>query len=123
MAKVVYSNPVEFISFKIFGVFDAFRTNHKLNNLEDSVQVVLLLITLYKDGVINENTFTNELGLSELKTFILKSELNTETKETYLLILDILSDSLLKVFSQPLGYLSFIFLKSRKNCFQNIFLV
>ena len=41
MAKVVCTNPVEVISFKIFGVFDAFRTNPKLNHLGDSVQIVL----------------------------------------------------------------------------------
>lgn len=107
MAKVVYSNPVEVISFKFFGVFDAFRTNPKLNHLEDSVQIVLLLVTLYKDGVICEKTFTNNFSLSDLKTLILESNLNTETKETYLLIFDVLSDSLSKVFSQPLGYLHF----------------
>ncbi|WP_310559183.1 N-6 DNA methylase [Flavobacterium sp.] len=107
MAKVVYSNPVEVISFKIFGVFDAFRTNPKLNHLEDSVQIVLLLVSLYKDGVICEKTFTNNFSLSELKKLIFESDLNTETKDTYLMIFDVLSDSLSKVFSQPLSYLNF----------------
>jgi type I restriction enzyme M protein len=107
MAKVVYSNPVEVSSFKIFGIFDAFRTNPKLNHLEDSVQIVLLLVTLYKDGVISEKTFTTNFSLSDLKILILGSNLNTETKDTYLLIFDLLSDSLSKVFSQPLSYLNF----------------
>lgn len=107
MAKVVYSNPVDVVSFKIFGVFDAFRTNPKLNQIEDSVQIVILLVTLYKDGILCEETFTNNFSLSDLKTLISESNLKTETKETYLLILDVLSDSLLKVFSQPLGYLNF----------------
>jgi type I restriction enzyme M protein len=107
MAKVVYSNPVEVISFKIFGIFDAFRANPKLYNLEDSVQTVLLLVSLYKDGVICEKTFTNNFSQSELKSLILESNLNTETKDTYLLILDVISDSLLKVLSQPVDYLYF----------------
>lgn len=107
MAKVEYSNQVDFISFKIFGVFDAFRANPKLNHIEDSVQIVLLLVSLYKDGVISEKTFTNDFGISDLKTLILESKLNAETKETYFLIIDTLSDSLSKVFSQTLGYLSF----------------
>lgn len=107
MAKVVYSNPVEVISFKIFGVFDAFRTNPKLNHLEDSVQIVLLFVSLYRDGVISEKTFTDNFSFSDLKTLILESNLNIDTKDTYLLILDVLSNSLAKVFSQPLNYLNF----------------
>jgi type I restriction enzyme M protein len=107
MAKVVYSNPMEVISFKIFGVFDAFRTNSKLNHLEDSVQIVLLLVSLYKDDVICEKTFANNFSLSDLKTLILESNLDTETKETYLLIFDVLSDSLSIVFRQPIDYLNF----------------
>lgn len=107
MANIVYSNPVDVISFNIFGIFDAFRTNPKLNQLEDSVQIVLLLVSLYKEGVISEKTFTNHFDISDLKTLVLESKLNTETKETYLMITEAISDSLSKVFSQPLGYLSF----------------
>ncbi len=98
---------MEVISFKIFGVFDAFRTNSKLNHLEDSVQIVLLLVSLYKDDVICEKTFANNFSLSDLKTLILESNLDTETKETYLLIFDVLSDSLSIVFRQPIDYLNF----------------
>lgn len=107
MPEIVYSNPVDVVSFKVFGIFDAFRTNSKLNNIEDSVQIVLLLVSLYKDGVIYEKTFTNNFSLSNLKTLILESNLNKETKETYFSIIDVLSDSLSKVFSQPLDYISF----------------
>ena len=120
MAEIVYSNPVEFISFKIFGVFDAFRTNPKFNNFQDSVPVVLLLVSLYKDGVINERTFNDELGLLDLKAHILESKLNTETKETYLMIFDVLSDSLSKMFSQPLGYLSFHLFQIRGKLLRTI---
>lgn len=107
MAKVVCTNPVEVISFKIFGVFDAFRTNPKLNHLGDSVQIVLLFVSLYKDGVICEKTFTNEFSLSDLNTLILESNLNTDTKDTYLLVFEVLRDSLSIVFSQPIDYLNF----------------
>lgn len=115
MAKVVYSKPVDVISFKILGIFDAFRTNPKFNNLQDSVPVVLLLVSLYKDAVINERTFKDEFGLLDLKSHILESNLNTETKETYLMIFDVLSDSLSKLFSQPLGYLSFLLFQIEKE--------
>lgn len=107
MAKVVYSKPVDVISFKIFGIFDAFRANPKLNHLEDTVQIVLLLVSLYKDDVINQKTFANDFDISNLKKLIFESNLNAETKETYFLIIDALNDSLSKVFSQSLEYLSF----------------
>lgn len=107
MPEIVYSKPVDVISFKIFGVFDVFRTNPKLNGLEDAVQIVLLLVSLYKDDVINEKSFTNDFSISDLKKLILESKINTETKETYFSIIDVLSDSLSQVFSQPLDYLSF----------------
>lgn len=107
MAKIAYTNPVEVISFKIFGVFDAFRTNPKLNHLEDSVQIVLLLVSLYKDDIICEKLSNHYLSISDLKTLVLESELNADIKETYLSIFDILGDSLSKVLSQPLGYLFF----------------
>ncbi|MFD2939707.1 N-6 DNA methylase [Flavobacterium notoginsengisoli] len=108
MPEIVYSKPVEFVSFKIFGLFDAFRNNSKLNNLEDSVQITLLLVSLYKDRIIDESSFSNDLEVEVLKKLVIKSNLNNENKETYLLILDALSDSLSKVFSQSLTYLSFL---------------
>ena len=107
MPEIVYSNPLDVKTFKIFGIFDAFRSNSKLNSLGDSVQIVLLFMSLYKDGVINEKSFTNYFDVADLKRQIIESKLNNKTKDTYLLIIDLLSDSLSKVFSQPLNYLSF----------------
>jgi type I restriction enzyme M protein len=44
MPEIVYKNPLDVITFKIFGIFDAFRQNSKFNNIEDSVQIFLLLV-------------------------------------------------------------------------------
>jgi len=107
MPEIVHSNPVDAITFKIFGIFDAFRSNSKLNKIEDSVQIVLLLVSLYKDGVINEKSFTNDFGVSELKFLVINSSLSLETKETYLRVIEVLNESLSILFNQPLGYLSF----------------
>lgn len=107
MPEIVYSKPVDVVSFKIFGLFDAFRSNHELNNLEDTVQITILLVSLYKDSIIDERSFTNDLGVENLRKLVIESTLSNETKETYLRIIDALCDSLSKVFSQSLHYLSF----------------
>lgn len=107
MAKIVYTNPVDVMTFKIFGIFDALRTNPKLGSLQDPVQVVLLLISLYKDDIFSELDFANDFSVSKLKSNVLESNLNIEVKEAYLMIIDLLNDSLLKLFSQSLNYLSF----------------
>lgn len=107
MPEIVYSNPVDVISFKVFGIFDVFRSNSKLNNIEDSVQIVLLLVSLYKDGIINKNSFTNDFNVLELKSLINNSNLHSKNKETYLQIIEALNTSLTILFSQSLNYLSF----------------
>jgi len=106
MPNIKYSNPIDVITFKILGLFDAFRSNSRLNNLEDSVHIVLLLVSLYKDGIIDENSFSDELDVSKLKTKVVESYLSDNTKKTYLSIIDIISDSFSKLFSEPLNYLS-----------------
>lgn len=120
MPNIEYSNPIDVVTFKIFGLFDAFRSNSKLNNLEDSVHIVLLLVSLYKDGVINEKSFSNELDISKLKILVFESNLNANTKQNYLSIIDVNSDSLAILFSQPLNYLSFhLFQLERKILAEN----
>lgn len=84
MPEIIHSNPLDVISFKVFGIFDAFRSNSKLNNIEDSIQIVLLMVSLYKDGVINENSFDKITNVSDLNSLILKSSLNKEIKDAYL---------------------------------------
>lgn len=107
MPEIIHTNPLDVISFKVFGIFDAFRSNSKLNNIEDSIQIVLLMVSLHKDGVIDENSFTNITDISDLKSLILKSSLNKEIKDAYLHIVEALKPSLVILFSQPLEYLSF----------------
>lgn len=115
MPEIVYKNPIDVITFKIFGIFDAFRQNSKFNNIEDSVQIVLLLVSLYKDEVINEESFTNDLDISKLKVLVVESKLNNQSKETYLHVIEVLSSSLAILFSQPLNYLSFHLFQLNKN--------
>jgi type I restriction enzyme M protein len=44
MPEIIYSNPLDVISFKFFGIFDAFKSNSKLNTNDDSFQIVLIII-------------------------------------------------------------------------------
>lgn len=115
MPEIIYSNPLDVISSKVFGIFDAFRSNAKLNSIDDSFQTVLLLVSLYKDGVINESSFTNDFDVQELKSLIHNSSLNLQTKEGYIKIVEALSSSLAMLFSQPLNYFSFLFFQLEKN--------
>lgn len=115
MSEIVHSNPVDVITFKIFGIFDAFNSNASLNSQKHAVQIVLLLVSLYKDGIIDENSFSNDIDVAKLKKLILESQLNNKTIEAYLLIIDLLGDSLANVFKQPINYLSFLLFQIEKE--------
>lgn len=121
MANKIYSNPADAISFKIFSIFDAFRSSEKLHYLESSLQVVLLFVSLYKDGLINEKSFPNTLDIQDLKALIINSELNEETKQSYVLIIEALSDSLSKVLSEPMGYFSILLFEIEEEILRNNF--
>ncbi|MGK9127167.1 N-6 DNA methylase [Olivibacter sp. SA151] len=121
MANKIYSNPADAISFKIFGVFDAFRSNQKLHNREDLLQIVLLFVSLYKDGLISEKSFITGFGIPDLRTHILNSELNEQAKQYYLLIIDALSGSLSVVFSEPMDYFSFLIFQMEEEILRHNF--
>jgi type I restriction enzyme M protein len=125
MPEIVYKNPIDVITFKIFGIFDALRQNSKLDTIEDSIQIVLLLVSLYKDGIIDQNSITTISDVTDLKSLIHNSGLNSEIKETYLHIIEVLKPSLDILFFQPLDYLSFHLFQIEKEQltanFSNIF--
>lgn len=115
MPEIIYSNPIDVVSYKIFRLFDVFRSNSKLNTIDDSFQIVLLLVSLYKDGVINENSFNNYFDVYELKSLILNSTLNSQNKDAYIQIVDTFNNSLTILFSEPLNYFSFLFFQLEKR--------
>jgi hypothetical protein len=53
-------------------IFDAFRQNSKLDTIEDSIQILLLLVSLYKDGIIDKNSITTISDVTDLKLLIQK---------------------------------------------------
>ena len=59
MVMVEYKNPVDVAVFKIFGIFDVFRNNNRMGFIEEQIQIVLLFLSLYKDGLINTRMFTS----------------------------------------------------------------
>jgi len=101
-----YTNPVDAMSYKIFNIFDIYRANSTLNNGE-STQIVLLFVSLYKDGIVGSEIINREFNVSRLKSSILESNLNEDSKETYLSVINVLYDSLSKVINQSLDYLCF----------------
>lgn len=98
-----YSNPVDAITAKIFNIFDVFRG--QLHN-EDNIQIVLLLVSLYKDGIINQELLCDDFNISKLNKSILESDLKDSHKETYLSINQMLSDNLTNVICRRNSYLS-----------------
>lgn len=101
-----YTNPVDTITYKIYNIFDVFRVNTTLRS-EDSTQIVLLFVSLYKDGIVSSETIKKVLNVSDLNKYILDSNLNEESKEAYLSIVNVLFDSLSQVINQSLDYLCF----------------
>lgn len=98
-----YSNPVDAITAKIFNIFDVFRG--QLHN-QDNIQIVLLLVSLYKDGIINQELLSDDFNISKLNKSILESDLKDSHKKTYLSINQMLSDNLTNVICSRNSYLS-----------------
>ena len=59
MVMVEYKNPIDVAVFKIFGIFDVFRNNARLGFIEEQIQIVLLFLSLYKDGLYQLKDFTS----------------------------------------------------------------
>jgi len=107
MAEIVYSNPVDVVSFSVIGMFDAFRDKPNFRN-HDTLQIVILFVSLYKDGIINEETFNDQFKLTDLKALINKSAIDKLQMQTYLSIIEIISDPLSRFFGEKLSYFSFL---------------
>ena len=101
-----YTNPVDAMSYKILNIFDVYRVNSTLNN-DESTQIVLLFVSLYKDGLVSSEIINRDFSVSGLKSSILESNLNEDSKEAYLSVINVLYDSLSKVINQSLDYLCF----------------
>jgi len=101
-----YKNPVDAMSYKIFNLFDIYWANSRLNN-DESIQIVLLVVSLYKDGIVSSEIMNRDFSISGLKNSIVESNLNEDSKEAYLSVINVLYDSLSKVINQSLDYLCF----------------
>ena len=101
-----YKNPVDAMSYKIFNLFDIFRGNSALYN-DESIQIILLVVSLYKDGIVNSEMMNRDFSIYGLKNSILESNLNEDSKEAYLSVIKVLYDSLSKVINHSLDYLCF----------------
>lgn len=100
--SIEYTNPVDVLTSKIFNVFDVFKG--QLDN-KDNIQIVSLLISLYKDGIINQELLSNDFAISKLNKYILESDLKESHKKSYLSIAQMLSDNLTKVICNRNSYL------------------
>ena len=101
--SIEYSNPVDSMTFKVFNIFNVFRG--QLDNYENT-QIVLLLLSLYKDGIASYELINNNFTVDKLKESILRSNLIEKHKQVYISVIDLLSDSLLNVINHSNSYLS-----------------
>ena len=53
--------------------------NSTLNN-DESTQIVLLFVSLYKDGLVSSEIINRDFSVSGLKSSILESTLNEDSK-------------------------------------------
>ncbi len=115
-----YTNPVDAMSSKIFNIFDIYRVNPQLNN-EESIQIVLLFVSLYKDELISYEITKNNFNFSNLKNSISESTLNEDSKKTYLSIIDVLYNSLSNVINQTQDYLGHYLFQIEKDLLNEYF--
>lgn len=97
MVMVEYKNPVDVTLFKIFGIFDVFRNNNRMGFIEEQIQIVLLFLSLYKDGLINSRTLHHHDLLHEIDENKSASNHPSESYESYRTIIQNLIDSLSKI--------------------------
>lgn len=97
MVMVEYKNPVDVAVFKIFGIFDVFRNNNRMGFIEEQIQIVLLFLSLYKDGLINSKTIHHHDLLKEIDENKSASNDPSESYESYRTIIQNLNDSLSKI--------------------------
>lgn len=94
---VEYKNPVDVAVFEIFGIFDVFRNNNRIGFIEEQVQIVLLFLSLYKDGLINSKTIHHHDLLKEINENKSSSNNTSESYESYRTIIQNLNNSLAKI--------------------------
>ncbi len=97
MVMVEYKNPVDVAVFKIFGIFDVFRNNNRMGFIEEQIQIVLLFLSLYKDGFINKRSFNHHDLFHEIDDNETASNRFSESFESYRAIMQNLGDSLSKI--------------------------
>lgn len=97
MVMVEYKNPVDVAVFKVFGIFDVFRNNNRMGFIEEQIQIVLLFLSLYKDGLINSKTIHHHDLLKEIDENKSASNDPSESYESYRTIIQNLNDSLSKI--------------------------
>lgn len=116
-----YTNPVDAMTFKVFNIFEAFRANPELKNNEESTQIVLLLVSLYNDGIVSYQTINKDFSVVNLKRLISESNLDDDFKQTYISVIDVLFDSLSKVINHSLDCICFYLFQIEKELLNQYF--
>ncbi len=121
MSKVEYKNSVDAIAFKVFGIFDLFRSNHRLGFIEDQIHVVLLFISLYKDGFFNTNTVDSKSLLDAINNSNEDSSIPYPSHRVYRDVIQILNNSLIKIDRHSFEYIRMKLYEIDRNLLTDIF--
>jgi type I restriction enzyme M protein len=104
-----YSNPVDSITYKVMNAIESIGLFPPFIRDEDSIQIALLYVSLYKDSIINEDILNNDFSVDQLKSVVIESELDNKTKQAYFTIIVELNDTLEKAISHLQVFILYLF--------------
>jgi type I restriction enzyme M protein len=101
MKTIEFKNKIDIVAFKVFGIFDIFRTNSLEIKIEEQTQIVLLLLSLHKDNFIYSETYfkPEHFGLASQSVYG-SDTTKSDTFKFYQNVIQNINDSLSKVDDQ-----------------------
>ncbi len=97
MREVVYKNPIDALVYKIFGLFQILRESGRFDSSEESLQLVLYFISIYKDGLVSSNSLDNLDSFKEFHSTLGSLPIKQEVNSKYRDIVKVLDSSLSKI--------------------------
>ena len=59
MSKIEYKYPLDNLVSRVFGIFHIFRESNRFDSSEEPIRLVLLMLTMFKDGLIGVRSFND----------------------------------------------------------------
>jgi type I restriction enzyme M protein len=114
MRTIEYRNPVDTLALKISEIFDLFTHRSRFKIIEDQAHIVLLLISLYKDGYVTAKT-TDIQSLFDSDNNDGKASSSSQAIYIYRQAIQILNESLAKIDAPTFQYIWIKLLEIDRN--------